>query len=267
MKRSGNKQPDWTLPFPRPDWVPKVLKGSRILIAGASGGIGTAVVRMLLEGSECIIGAHSCSESCDIKDDRIVPFKMNFTSANDCDTLIKKFVESVGGIDGLVVLSGALHYSDHWINISKDEWKKEIEITLDQPFFLARSAMHHMKQQSTGGRILLTGTESALHGGSPTSFPYAIAKRGIECMVQGMAREGAECSILVNGLRFGYIDSGFHQRWHNRTNEEMLERANLVPLKRGGHVDEAASLIVYLLSDWSRFITGQMIPLTGGDWL
>ena len=47
----------------------------------------------------------------------------------------------------------------------------------------------------------------------------------------------------------------------------MIERADLVPLKRGGHVDEAAALMTYLLSDWAGFITGQMIPLTGGDWL
>ena len=47
----------------------------------------------------------------------------------------------------------------------------------------------------------------------------------------------------------------------------MAERADLVPLKRGGHPDEAAALIVYLLSGWASFINGQMIALTGGDWL
>ena len=67
--------------------------------------------------------------------------------------------------------------------------------------------------------------------------------------------------------RLGYIASGFHQRWHNKTDKDMAERANMVPLKRGGDPDEAAALIVYLLSGWAGFITGQMIPLTGGDWL
>ena len=47
----------------------------------------------------------------------------------------------------------------------------------------------------------------------------------------------------------------------------MDERAELVPLKRAGHPDEAAALMIYLLSGWAQFITGQMIPLTGGDWL
>ena len=146
-------------------------------------------------------------------------------------------------------------------------WEEDIDVNLNQPFYLARAAMAHMKGQDKGGRILLTGTESALHGGSPMSFPYAIAKSGTECLVHGMAREGAPHNILVNGLRFGYIESGFHQRWHKRSQSDMSERATLVPLKRGGHPDEAAALMVYLLSGWSQFITGQMIPLTGGDWL
>jgi NAD(P)-dependent dehydrogenase (short-subunit alcohol dehydrogenase family) len=86
-------------------------------------------------------------------------------------------------------------------------------------------------------------------------------------MVQGLAREGAPDNILVNGVRLGYIASGFHQRWHGKTEKDMAERAEMVPLKRGGDPDEAAALMIYLLSGWAGFITGQMLPLTGGDWL
>jgi NAD(P)-dependent dehydrogenase (short-subunit alcohol dehydrogenase family) len=144
------------------------------------------------------------------------------------------------------------------------DWRRDMAVNLDQPFFLARAAMKHM---AAGGRIVLNGTESALHGGSATSFPYAIAKRGTEAMVQGLAREGAPSGILVNGVRFGYIASGFHERWHGRTRAQMDERRELVPLKRAGDPAEAAALIVWLLSGWSSFVTGQMFALTGGDWL
>ena len=166
-----------------------------------------------------------------------------------------------------MVLSGGIYFSGHWKDMPADDWEKNIALNLNQPFYLARAVMERMKGQGGGGRILLTGTESALHGGSPQSFTYAIAKRGTECMIQGLAREGAPLGVLVNGVRFGYIASGFHQRWHGKTETEMSERADMVPLKRGGHPDEAAALMIYLLSDWAGFITGQMIPLTGGDWL
>ncbi len=71
----------------------------------------------------------------------------------------------------------------------------------------------------------------------------------------------------MNGLRLGYIKSGFHERWLERTEKDMAARADMVLLKRGGDPDEAAALMIYLLSGWAGFITGQMLPLTGGDWL
>lgn len=253
--------------FTRPDWTPQAPPGMRILVTGATGGLGSALVAMLLEGSDCVIGAHGASRQFSSEDARIIPLLADFTDEKSCTRLVEEFSARAGGIDALVVLSGAIHFSGHWNDMSGDEWEREISVNLNQPAFLARAAMQQMKRQGQPGRILLTGTESALHGGSPTSFPYAIAKRGTEAMVQGLAREGAADGILVNGLRFGFIESGFHQRWHERTEEQMVERAALVPLKRGGHPDEAAALMIYLLSGWSAFITGQMIPLTGGDWL
>lgn len=250
-----------------PDWVPRVEPGKRILVTGASGGLGRALTEMLLRASDCTIGAHGASKGYSSSDSRIVPLQKRLESEADCVALVDEFVARCGGIDGLVVLSGAIQYSGHWQDIPEAEWDRELAVNLDQPFFLARRAMTHMKKSGQGGRIILTGTESALHGGSATSFPYAIAKRGTECLVQGLAREGAPHGVLVNGIRLGYIASGFHQRWHGRTEAQMHERAEMVPLKRGGHPDEAAALMIYLLSGWASFITGQMIPLTGGDWL
>lgn len=253
--------------FSLPDWTPKVPDGMRILVTGATGGLGSALVHMLLDGSDCIIGAHGASKTFDAKADSVIPITRRFDSDADCVAVVDEFTEKAGGIDALVVLSGAIEFSGHWNDMTGDDWKREIDINLNHPFFLARAALRKMSVQKTGGRILLTGTESALHGGSAESFPYAVAKRGTECMVQGLAREGAPDNILVNGVRLGFITSGFHERWHDKTEADLRERAEMVPLKRGGHPDEAAALMVYLLSGWAGFITGQMIPLTGGDWL
>ncbi|MCH7935537.1 MAG: SDR family oxidoreductase [Proteobacteria bacterium] len=256
--------------FQKPDWVPRLEAGTRVLVTGASGGLGRALVAMILESPvPCVIGAHGASNRNPSDDKRVIHLMRTFENEADCAAVVDEFAEKAGGIDALVVLSGGIHFSGHWKDMPGEDWEKDIAVNLNQPFYLSRAAMARMKDQgkNTGGRILLTSTESALHGGSAQSFPYAIAKRGTECMVQGLAREGAPHGILVNGVRFGYIASGFHQRWHGRTEKDMAERADMVPLKRGGDPDEAAALMIYLLSGWAGFITGQMIPLTGGDWL
>lgn len=254
-------------PLRFPDWVPSLEPGTRVLVAGASGGLGRAFVKMLSAGSDCVIGVHGASGKLSVGDKRIIPIRKTFKREADCRAVVNTFCDKAGGIDALICLSGAIEYPGHWEDISEKEWEREMTLNLSHPFFLARAAMAHMKKQKSGGRIILNGTESALHGGSPVSLPYAVAKRGTECLVQGMAREGAPHNILVNGVRFGFIESGFHQRWHKRTSADMRKRAEMVLLKRGGHPDEAAALMIYLLSGWSQFITGQMIPLTGGDWL
>jgi NAD(P)-dependent dehydrogenase (short-subunit alcohol dehydrogenase family) len=73
--------------------------------------------------------------------------------------------------------------------------------------------------------------------------------------------------VLVNGVRLGFIRSGFHERWQNKSQEDIERRVQMIPLKRAGEPEEAAALIAYLLSGWAKFITGQMFALTGGDWL
>lgn len=250
-----------------PDWVPSVAPGSRILVAGASGGIGLALLDMLTRGAPCVIGAHRragaarwpASPRHPVHD---LPRALDGDA--DCRALVDAFVAAASGLDALVVLTGGITASRHWRELDESQWRADIDLNLNMPFFLARAAMERL---DAGGRVVLMGTESALHGGGATSLAYGTAKRGVECLVQGLAREGAGRGILVNGVRPGFIASGFHQRWQGYGEDTMERRVGLIPLKRAGLPEEVAALIVFLLSGWSQFITGQMFAVTGGDWL
>jgi len=221
-------------------------------------------VDMLQDGPGIVIGAHGRDSSRLSSGPDVHQIIRDIQSEQDASWVVEAFVEAAGGIDGIVVLSGGLSEPTHWQDMGADSWRQDIDVNLSQQFFLARAALTHM---ADGGRVIMNGTESSLHGGGSTSLAYGVAKHGVECLVKGLAREVAPRAITVNGVRLGYIDSGFHGRWQNQSEQQQSNRVAKIPLRRAGTVDEAAALIVYLLSEYGAFITGQMISLAGGDWL
>jgi 3-oxoacyl-[acyl-carrier protein] reductase len=246
---------------------PRAAAGTKVLVAGASGGIGSAVVDSLLGSRNCLVGAHGSSKSCGQSGQNLIKIQKKLESAESCEELVAQFCDQAGRLDSLVVLVGGMSAPMRLPDITHEAWAHDIHLNLSIPFFLAQAAMRRMLDQGSGGRIILTGTESSLHGGGAESLAYGVAKQGTECLVKGLARAGAGDGVLVNGIRLGFIASGFHERWQAKTPDDLEERARLVPLKRAGTPQEVAALINYLLSDWSKFITGQMISLAGGDWL
>lgn len=247
---------------------PRISSNLKIMVVGASGGIGLTLVKALLE-QKATIGAHYDSrknklESLTAQYDNLKLFKKHFISEKDCLDIVNEFTNWTKNINALVVCIGGITNPVHWTKLKEEEWKKDLFVNLSVPFFLSRAAMKKMKD---GGRIILFSTESALHGGSPNSLAYGVAKIGIECLTKRLAKEGAKNNILVNCIRPAFITSGFHERWQNKDEEALKERINLIPLKRAGTTEEVAALILYLLSPWSDYITGQSIGITGGDWL
>ena len=121
--------------------------------------------------------------------------------------------------------------------------------------------------KNKGGRIVLMSTASASHGGGMTSLAYGAAKAGIECVVKGLARDCAKYNILVNAIAPGLFITKFHTEKMKRTTEQLEERTKLIPLKRAGTLEEFAGTVLFLLSDSASYITGQIIAVSGGDWL
>ena len=133
------------------------------------------------------------------------------------------------------------------------------------PFFLAQRAILHMK--NSGGRIVMTSTVSAAHGGGSTSLAYGVAKAGVECIIKGLARDCAKYNILVNAIAPGFFLTKFHTEKMERTKEQVQERIKLIPLRRAGTTEELARTVMYLLSEGASYITGQVIAISGGDLL
>ena len=240
---------------------------SHCLVVGGEGGLGSAIARRLSEVQAGRVSVSRRDYTLDRSEFVGSAFNADLESAIDCSRLIATVVERSGPIDALVVAIGAVHEYTHFSEISEEGWAKDLWVNLSAPFFLARAATLSMKESGNGGRIVLFSTESARHGSGSHSLAYGAAKAGIEVAVRVLAKDGARDGILVNAISPGFIQSGFHERWQHKTESDIAQRVEKIPMRRAGTVTEVAGVVEFLLSRDSGFITGTSISVTGGDWL
>lgn len=245
-----------------------VLEGKKILIVGASSDLAVSL-NEILYNSDNIAGFHYNTNDKSLskydEGERVKKFQKDLSSSLDCFQLVDDFVSWAGGIDCLIQLSGGIKKSANWEELTEEEWSYDLSVNMIMPFFLAQRAISYMK--NSGGRVVMTSTVSAAHGGGSTSLAYGVAKAGVECMVKRLARDCAKYNILVNAIAPGFFLTKFHTEKMKRTQEQLQERIKLIPLKRAGTTDELAGTVMYLLSESASYITGQVLAISGGDWL
>jgi len=244
----------------------------KILILGASSDMGLALFDRL-KLSNFIVGAHCYKGEKRITDwvkikNRYAGFKIikkNLENQKNCYALVDEYVKWSGGIDILVQLIGNISSVVSWEKLKERDWKQDIAVNLGGPFFVAQRVFKYMKKK--GGKIVFMSTASAKHGGGNRTMGYGIAKAGVEALTKGIAREGAQYNILVNAIAPGLVNTRFHREKLKRTSAEIKKRAKLTKLKRAAHPSEIATIIDHLISDDINYITGEVISVSGGDWI
>jgi 3-oxoacyl-[acyl-carrier protein] reductase len=247
-----------------------------LLIAGASSDIGFELIKRLAAFTEWKIGLHCFKgrkrleiflDTLKIPDKNISIFECDLSTQKKSHQLVDTFVEWAGDINGLIQLTGDVASNSNWLDLKENYWNADIAVNLSAPFFLAQQAFAYMQQGNKGGHIIFTSTASAKHGGGQMTLAYTTAKAGIECLTKGLARSGAPYGILVNAIAPGFIETRFHKERLGKNAVMLLERAKMVPLKRAGQPKDIARMVEYLLLEGGNFITGEVINISGGDWL
>jgi 3-oxoacyl-[acyl-carrier protein] reductase len=118
-----------------------------------------------------------------------------------------------------------------------------------------------MKQQG-GGTIINMSSVAARNGGGGGAVAYATAKGGVSTLTKGLAKELAQYNIRVNAIAPGVITTPFHDQYS--TTEMREKMITQVPLGREGKPEEIAGAALYLASDYSSYVTGEIIEVTGG---
>ena len=241
------------------------LQGKTAIVTGGGRDIGAAVATKLAsEGANIAINYFASSTGADETVAKInaaggKAFAMqgDLKNADDVKALVDNTVESFGGVDVLVNNAGGLVARKKVGEMDLAHWQEVLDLNLTSTFLMTNAVLQHMKS----GTIVNLASQAGRDGGGPGAVPYATSKGAVMTMTRGLAKELGP-DIRVNALCPGMIDTDFHNIHTPDAGRRGFE-AN-APVKRQGHVDDAANLVLFLACDDSAFITGANIDINGG---
>jgi 3-oxoacyl-[acyl-carrier protein] reductase len=239
----------------------QVLSGKKALVTGASRGIGRAISALFLaEGAE--VWGLGTKEPEDLSE-RAAGGKFHWISADlsvleGLEERAENAVKDSGGFDILVNNAGVTK-DNLSFRMNLDDFRRVLDINLSAAFILARTAGRDMIRRRSGSIINMSSVVG-LHGNGGQAN-YAASKAGLVGLTKSLARETASRNVRVNAIAPGFVETGMTEVLPAEVKEKMLEQ---IPLKRMGKPEDIAGAALFLASDASAYITGQVLVVDGG---
>jgi 3alpha(or 20beta)-hydroxysteroid dehydrogenase len=237
------------------------LKGKIILVSGGARGQGAAEARLFIaEGARVVIGDVLEPEGRQLASElgnAAVFVKQDVTQERDWETAINA-AEKLGGLHGLVNNAG-IYQPRTLMETDTELFERHMRVN-QLGCFLGMKAVVPLMEQSGGGSIVNISSVAGLRG-SPGAIAYSATKWALRGMTKAAAIDLAPRRIRVNSVHPGPIDT---EMLRVRTPEQNQERLKLVPMNRMGTAEEVASLVLFLLSDESGYVTGAEVAIDGG---
>ena len=237
------------------------LRGKVILISGGARGQGAAEARLFVaEGARVVIGDVLEPEGRRVASELGDAAKFvlqDVTQEGDWRTTVN-VAEKLGGLHGLVNNAGI--YQPRTLMETDTELFERHTRVNQLGYFLGMKTVVPLMERSGGGSIVNISSVAGLRG-SPGAIAYSATKWALRGMTKAAAIDLAPRKIRVNSVHPGPIDT---EMIKVRTREQNRQRVQLVPMKRMGTAEEVASLVLFLLSDESGYITGAEIAIDGG---
>jgi len=241
-----------------------------LIVTGGSRGIGAATsLRAAQIGYSVCINYEKSSKNANqvvreinFKGGKAIAVQADISSAKEVERLFKTTEIELGALSALVNNAGISGSRSKLIDLDISEIKHIFEVNLLGYFYCAKEAIKRMSRSSggQGGAIVNISSQAAKYGGNGLT-PYAASKAAINNFTLSLSREVALEGIRVNAVSPGIIETD----QHDFSNEAVLNnKKKEIPAGRLGTPQEVANAILWLLSDKAAYVTGALLPVTGG---
>ena len=231
----------------------------KVLVTGASGGIGMAICKYYINHNYEVIYHYNSSQN-KLKELRGVTLvKSDFSNNKSLSKFIGQIAE-IGPIDVLINNAADTKYKSNIDEYSYEGVLKILSVNTIAPFLLCKEAIKGMKSKRWG-RIVNISSIGVKYGGSYNSMDYTFSKSALESITTSLAKQYTSDNILTNCIRVGVTNTKFHEK----NPKDMSQRISLIPIGRMAKPDEIAKVVYFLGSDENSYISGDTITVAGGE--
>ena len=241
------------------------LEKKNIIVTGASGGIGNAIIKKLSEAGANILASGTKIEKLEeLKKnfEGLKILKFDISQSDKIEEFIENATNELGGsLDGIVNNAG-ITQDNLAIRMSLDEWQKVININLTSTFLMSKFAIKKMLKNKSGKIINITSVVG--HTGNLGQANYTASKAGIVAMSKSLAIEYAKKNININCISPGFIKTAMTDKIDDKFKEVIVSK---IPSARLGEPDDIANAVLFLSSDQSNYINGETLHVNGGMYM
>ena len=242
----------------------KDLENKKIIVTGASGGIGNSIVEKLNESGANILASGTREEKLEElknKFKNVKILKFDISQNEKIEEFIENASKELGGLDCIVNNAG-ITQDNLAIRMNLEEWKKVVDLNLTSTFLMSKFAVKKMLKNKKGKIINITSVVG--HTGNLGQANYTASKAGVIAMSKSLAIEYAKKNINVNCISPGFIKTAMTDKIDEKFKEVIISK---IPSARLGEPQDIANAVIFLASSQSDYINGETLHVNGGMYM